>query len=66
MPPPVLFDEMITSQLRRGMGVASPTLAGGPNAPGVSYSVNGKQYASVFAGGGAGKQSDVAVAFALP
>ncbi len=43
----------------------SPKLPGGPNAPGISYSVNGKQYVSVFAGGGAGKQSDVVVAFAM-
>lgn len=44
----------------------SPKLASGPNAPGVNYSVNGKQYASVFAGGDAGKQSDMVVAFAMP
>lgn len=38
----------------------SPKLPGPPGAPGISYSVNGKQFVSVYAGAG------VVVAFAMP
>jgi quinohemoprotein ethanol dehydrogenase len=45
----------------------SEQLDGGGSAPSVTYSVNGKQYISIFAGGtGAGKQNDTVYAWALP
>jgi len=45
----------------------SEKLDGGVNAPTMTYSVGGKQYISVFAGGGgSGKQSDSVYTWALP
>ena len=47
----------------------SEQLDGGANAPSVTYSVNGKQYISIFAGGGGGtggKASDSVYAWTLP
>ena len=45
----------------------SDKLEGGANAPSMTYSVNGKQYVSIFAGGaGGGKPNDTVYAFALP
>jgi quinohemoprotein ethanol dehydrogenase len=45
----------------------SEKLDGGANSPSITYSVNGKQYISIFAGGGgAGKKSDSIYTWALP
>ncbi|MDP9337051.1 MAG: hypothetical protein M3Q30_27570, partial [Actinomycetota bacterium] len=45
----------------------SEQLDGGAGAPSMTYSVNGKQYISIFAGGGgSGKKGDSIYTWALP
>jgi glucose dehydrogenase len=47
----------------------SAKLAAGPNAPAITYTVNGKQYIAIVAGGNTGESSkagDSVYAFALP